>query len=42
MVIVPYTLQVFTPFFVKLIMIGIKEKYVFSKWHSSDTIWENR
>jgi len=37
MITVPYILQVFVPFFVKPIMIGFKEKYVFSKWHSSDT-----
>ena len=42
MAIVPYTLQVFVPFFVNPIMIGFKGKYAFSKWHSSDTIWENR
>ena len=40
--IAPYILQVFIPFFVKPISIGFNEKYAFSKWHSSDTIWENR
>jgi len=37
MVTVPYTLQVFVPFFVKPISIGFKEKYAFSNGHRVGT-----
>tara|TARA_R100001460_G_scaffold28182_1_gene56515 strand:+ start:329 stop:445 length:117 start_codon:yes stop_codon:yes gene_type:complete len=37
MAIVPYTLQVFVPFFAKPIFIGFKEKYAFSNGHRMGT-----